>query len=85
MDLSNPKEKSDKLEKQAIDDAPELVKFLKDEEMWQKDLLISLIDHQIKTQDDIQYLSDKDFDDIMREVRVARSDELKDQKSKKII
>jgi len=83
MDLSSPKEKNN-INDQAMNEANELKKnfFLQSQNMLQKDLLIGLVERNIKNENDIENLNEKDWDDICREVKVARQDELKDQKSK---
>jgi len=82
MDLSSPREKLSDVNEQIMNESIELKKFLQSQNMMQKDLFYALNNRNLKSENDIKYLNEKDFDDIVREIRVARADELKDQKSK---
>ena len=49
---------------------------------WQKDLFEQLLAKDYKTSDSFANMTEKDFDEIINAVRVARAEELKDQKAK---
>jgi hypothetical protein len=65
-------------EKDEKDVGLELKKFLQAEEMWEKDLFRVLCNQGIRSEDDIQNINEDEYDEIIRQVRVLRKDELKD-------
>lgn len=72
--------KSQEDEKDAMSNASELKKWMQAEEIWEKDLLVVLTQHNVKSEDDVASIDTQAaFDEIIREVRVLRRDEIKDK------
>merc|ERR1712129_117223 len=71
--------KADVLQKVDDNRPLSLKRWMQKNSIWQKELHKKLIDHGISNGDQCKNITGKQFDDIIRRVRVERFQELKDQ------
>ena len=69
-------------EENALNEAPELKQWLKSKGIWLKDLFVVLVGKNISSPDDFFLILDETMDEIKREVRVLRAQELKSNDAK---
>ena len=60
----------------------ELKDWMRSSNIWEKDLFNELLSAGVRCESDLKDLTERDFDEIVRKVRVQRFTELKDQQSR---